>query len=246
MSVRIYQNITITPHTTLKLDAKACHHLKYVLRAKADDIITLFNGNGGEYTARICEINKKTIHVFIESYVDRDLDPEIKIVLGQGVARAEKMDFIVQKAVELGVKLIVPLITERSQYRVISDKRLLHWQEVAVSACEQSGRNFVPKIASPQSLQSFMNEMLDANKRFILTPHLEVTADKMTLSCEQLANKATVALLIGPEGGFSKEEVMLAKESDFTPITLGPRVLRTETAALTALALIQFCYGDFR
>lgn len=245
MSSRIYQNVALTLDSIVNLDGQACHYLIHVLRAKVGDQLTLFNGCGGEYQARICEINKKNVSVIVNHFIDQHSASPIKIILGQGIARGEKMDFIVQKSVELGVDTLIPLITERCNNRWVSAKRLDHWREVAVSACEQSGRNDVPKIIEPQHLDAWLH-VVSADKRFVLSPHTENSETvTTTLAREQLPLGSSIALLIGPEGGFSQTEITSAQQCGFASIKLGPRILRTETAALTALAVMQFCYGDF-
>ena len=239
---RIYQSTPLTANQALTLDAAASHHLARVLRAAVDDAITLFNGDGNEYPAKITGIDKKSVHITIQSCVSRDVESPIDIYLAQGIARGEKMDFIIQKAVELGVSKIFPLITERCNVRLNQEreeKRLQHWQSIVISACEQSGRNRIPEIHAPQSLEAWLPQVI-ADLKFVLSPHVANQPAKNTLS-----QPKTIALLIGPEGGLSDPEVALASQHAFIPQCLGPRVLRTETATLATITAIQCQYGDF-
>ena len=170
---RIYQPISLEVSTTIRLDEKASHHLARVLRAEVGDTLTLFNGEGGEYQAVIKKIDKKGVDVDVLSFLDREVESPVTICLAQGIARGEKMDFIIQKAVELGVNTIVPLITERCNVRLDTareEKRLQHWRSVVISACEQSGRNRLPEVLAPVSLQTWL-PTFTADMRFILSPH---------------------------------------------------------------------------
>lgn len=239
---RIYQATTLEPNSTLMLDEAASHHLARVLRSEVGESLILFNGNGSEYTATIKHILKKTVQVDIHAAIARDVESPIDIYLAQGIARGEKMDFIIQKSVELGVKKIFPLITERCNVRLNQEreeKRLRHWQSVVISACEQSGRNRIPEVHPAQSLESLLSKT-PANLKFVLSPHVNER-----LPTEALAAGTSILLLIGPEGGLSEREVQLAKQSAYQPLQLGPRILRTETASLAALTLLQCHFGDF-
>jgi 16S rRNA (uracil1498-N3)-methyltransferase len=238
---RIYQPFPLAVQSVLKLDENASHHLARVLRAKIGDSLVIFNGQGGEYSAIITHIDKKNVEVKMETFLPREAESPLKIHLAQGIARGEKMDFIIQKAVELGAASIIPLITERCNVRLDNEreaKRLQHWQSVIISACEQSGRNRLPEIESPRLLKSFLPQV-KADYRFVLTPHVD---KKMTA---HISRNASIVLLIGPEGGLSDEEVDSAIKNGFIPLNLGPRILRTETAPLAAIATLQARYGDF-
>ncbi len=241
--IRVYQPHDFLLQQISCLDKAASHHLARVLRVSVGDRLILFNGQGGEYEAIIQHINKKNVDVLITSFFDRNSESPLQIELAQGIARGEKMDFIVQKAVELGVNTIVPLITERSNVkwdRQREEKRLQHWQSVAISACEQSGRNKLPHIISPLSLNEWIKQA-DADLCLILSPHVNDG-----LPSHPLPRPAKIKLLIGPEGGFSPSEVEVAIAQGFSPWNLGPRVLRTETAPLAALSVLQYVYGDFQ
>jgi 16S rRNA (uracil1498-N3)-methyltransferase len=238
---RIYQAVALSKQAIIRLDEKASHHLARVLRASVGDQVVLFNGQGGEYLATITHIDKKGVDVQINEFVAKETKSPINICLAQGIARGEKMDFIVQKAVELGVTSIVPLVTERCNVRLTGEreeKRLQHWQSIVVSACEQSGRNDVPEVSAPTPVAEWM-QTVKADVCFVLSPHV---AEKLPV--QALPGNASVVLMIGPEGGLSEREVELAIKHGFLPLNLGPRVLRTETATVAAMAVLQCCYGD--
>lgn len=239
---RIYQPIDLSVQSSVRLDDKASHHLARVLRASVGDQVVVFNGQGGEFSAVITHIDKKGVTVNVTDFNPREVESPINIHLAQGMARGEKMDFIVQKAVELGVAKITPLLTERCNVRLDhsrEEKRLQHWQAVVTSACEQSGRNRLPEIEAPLSLKDWLSQV-KADYCFVLSPHV-----KQKLPVETLPDNAVIVVLIGPEGGLSDQEVRMAVDYGFLPLNLGPRVLRTETAAIAAIAALQLQYGDF-
>lgn len=239
---RIYQATSLELHQSVRLDEKASHHLARVLRASVGDQVTLFNGRGGEFLATISHIDKKSIQVNVISFNPREVESPVQLTLAQGIARGEKMDFIIQKAVELGVATIIPLITERCNVRLDQEreeKRLQHWQAVAISACEQSGRNRIPDISPPRIYKEWLAGA-KADLRFVLSPHVE-----NKLSEYPLSEQASIILLIGPEGGLSDQEVTASVQHGFLPLNLGPRVLRTETATLAAITVLQTRFGDF-
>lgn len=237
---RIFQPIELVEDARINLDDRAVHYLLSVLRAKAGDALVLFNGQGGEYAATIEMISKKNIVVFIEKYLAIEVESPLDLCLAQGIARGEKMDFIVQKAVELGVKRIIPLLTERCNVRLSAEreaKRMAHWQGIIISACEQCGRNCLPEIATPQTFTNWITSV-QSTHRFILSPR-----EKVAGACTVSANDS-VTLLIGSEGGLTDKEAELAKFQNFIPFHLGPRILRTETATIAALAIAQSKWGD--
>ena len=238
---RVYQSVPLEVGVSIHLDEKASHHIARVLRAKVGDKLILFNGRGGEFDALITHIDKKSVRAEMITFISRDAESPIDICLAQGIARGEKMDFIVQKAVELGVKKILPLVTERCNVRLEGEreeKRLLHWQSVAISACEQSGRNLLPDILAPTTLKEWLPEV-KADNRFVLSPHVQGQLPRTAFPAH-----TSVVLLIGPEGGLSDEEVNSAFEHGFLPLNLGPRILRTETATIAAITVFQSMYGD--
>lgn len=238
---RVYQPIKLEPGQAVSLDDKASHYLARVLRCVVGDEIILFNGLGGEYTATITQINKKNVSVTIGLFNPRSSESPISIHLAQGIAKGEKMDFIVQKAVELGVNLITPLITERCNVRLDADreeKRWQHWQGVAISACEQSGRNTLPNIAAPIDFKDWLAGA-KAELTLVLSPHVKTKLEKASTS-----QPTSILLLIGPEGGLSQNEINWAIQQGFKPLNLGPRILRTETATIAALTTLQYEFGD--
>jgi 16S rRNA (uracil1498-N3)-methyltransferase len=241
MTTRIYQNTELKSGSNIQLDTQASHHLARVLRAEVGDAVTLFNGQGGEYAAAIEKIDKKNVSVTLGEHNARDTESPINLWLAQGIARGEKMDFIIQKAVELGVKKIFPLKTERVNVQLKGDreaKRIQHWQSIVVSACEQSGRNSLPEITAPQTYRNFLED-INADHAFVLSPHVEKNTDTIKIKSAE-----SVLLLIGPEGGLSDAEVNAAVQHGYKPLRLGPRVLRTETATIAALAKLQSQFGD--
>lgn len=238
---RIYQNISFSPHQKILLDKTASHHLAVVLRAKIGESVTLFNGDGCEYQAKITDIQKKNVEVDIIAFQPRDLESPLSIHLAQSMSRGEKMDFTIQKAVELGVKKIFPLSTERTNVKLDkerSEKRLAHWQSIIISACEQSGRNLIPEISPIETLDQALPHF-DQTWRFILSPHTGKTFKNLPIQ-----QNDSVLLFIGPEGGLSENEMNKVMRQGFIPITLGPRVLRTETAGLVAISALQTHFGD--
>lgn len=238
---RIYQPDSLNLHANLLLDKKASHHVATVLRMRVGDMLYIFNGDSpGDYLASISQINKQGVVVTLTEFIARRNESPLKITLAQGIARGEKMDFIIQKAVELGVNTIYPLITERCNVKLDAlraAKRLEHWQSVIVSACEQSGRQQIPEIFP---IMHF-NEWLKKDKseiRFILSPHADHPLAART------NRPSSVSFVVGPEGGLSEKETQSSIEQGFVPLTLGPRILRTETASIAALAVFQSLYGD--
>jgi 16S rRNA (uracil1498-N3)-methyltransferase len=240
-TIRIYQPVPLHSDALLFLDEQASHHLLRVLRVKPEESLILFNGQGGEYEAVVTELQKKKVQVKIGRFLPQNKESFLSIDLAQGIVRGEKMDFILQKAVELGVKRIIPLLTERSKIKLDEHskiKRLEHWKAVVVSACEQCGRNYLPEILPPLSLKQWLQEKT-ADLCFVLSPHLP---NDSALSVKK---QASIALLIGPEGGLSEKEMALSQQAGFLALNLGPRILRTETASIAAIAILQQHYGDF-
>lgn len=237
---RIYQPVPLAVGM-LQLEENASHHLARVLRAAVKDEVIIFNGEGGEYHGVIQQINKKNVVVELSKFVDRNSESPVVISLAQGIARGEKMDFVIQKAVELGVSEIFPIISERCNVRLDQEreqKRMQHWQAVVISACEQSGRNRLPVVHAPLMLSDWL-EQSHAEMKLVLSPH--VTKKLKDVSVKP----ASIAVLIGPEGGLSEREIETTIKYNFTALNLGPRILRTETAAVAALSVLQFHFGDF-
>jgi 16S rRNA (uracil1498-N3)-methyltransferase len=238
---RIFQATDLICGSVIQLDARANHHLVTVLRAKPNDALTIFNGRGGEYKSVITQINKKQVSVQINDYVAREVESPLELYLAQGISRGEKMDYTIQKAVELGVKKIIPLLTERCTVKLDEErrtKRFQHWQSIIIGACEQSGRNSVPELFFPMTLEKGLNSM-EADWRFVLSP-----TSSSQIKEKPVQKHQRVILLIGPEGGLSDQEVNFAGKQGFLSLNLGPRILRTETAAIAAIAVLQSSFGD--
>lgn len=203
--------------------------------------LILFNGQGGEYRATITAINKKNVEVRVEDFSDIDRQSPLDINLGIGISRGERFDWVLQKATELGVNRITPLLTERTEVKLNGDrlqKKLQHWQQIAISACEQCQRNRLPEIASPQRLDSWLSEAAQNTGLKLVLHH----RSEQSLAEHQSPERVT--LLIGPEGGLSEAEIQTAEQRGFSALSLGPRVLRTETAPVVALSLMQYLWGD--
>jgi len=239
MSVpRIYLPLPLASDTVVELDERARRHLAQVLRRKPGDALVLFNGEGGEFAATLMRMDKRRASVRIESFHAIERESTLTTCLGLGISRGDRMDYALQKAVELGVSEIVPLYTERCVVRLDGArerKKRAHWQAVVVSACEQCGRNRVPEVVASLDFASWL--AIPRGTRLILEPG----ADRLLRDVEP---DATATLAVGPEGGFSAAEIARARAAGFLPVRLGPRVLRTETAAVAALAVIQSRWGD--
>lgn len=226
------------------LDDERAHYLGRVLRLRSGDVITVFNGDGPEWYATIEEMTKSTATLRIDNSFEAGTESPLKIHLVQGISRGERMDYVVQKATELGVKRITPVLTEFGVVKLDASraaKRRGHWQHVAASASEQCGRTRVPLIDAPLPLRTwFAAKPGNADLDLVLKPG----AGKVLAAFPEPRAKACV--LVGPEGGFSEAEYDDAEVSGFEAVSLGPRVLRTETAAPAALAIMQSLWGDLK
>jgi len=217
-------------------------HVARVLRARAGQLLTLFDGRGGEYQATILAIDRRGVRVQIDLHRAIERESSLNVTLLQALARGERMDFITQKATELGAAAIVAWIAERSVVRLNGAalaRRCEHWRAVAISACEQCGRNRVPTIDAVADLASASALTDSASLRLMLAPDAERSMTALVQS------GSGISLLVGPEGGFSDDELALARQHGFQSCALGPRVLRAETAPLAALAALQAVAGDF-
>ncbi len=240
---RIHIDEPLSTGRYVELEGDKARYLGKVLRLHTGDAITVFNGSDGEFEAILAGLRKNSVSLSIGRPVDNDSESPLNVHLVQGVSRGERMDFVVQKATELGVKRITPVLTEYGVVKLSADrakKRQEHWQKVAISACEQSGRVRPPLVESPTALKAwFGGGPSSADTDLILKPgaamQLAAVAPPQTKVC----------LLIGPEGGFSQTEYEDAAVVGFTPVSLGPRILRTETAAAAALAVVQASWGDY-
>jgi 16S rRNA (uracil1498-N3)-methyltransferase len=239
--IRIYHPAPLTAGTEIELESQAATHLTRVLRIQQGSGLVLFNGDGNEYRAEITRTHRNHAWVSILGSQVVDRESPLNITLCQGISRGERMDYTIQKAVELGVTTIVPVFTEHGAVQLQGDrleKRLKHWQAIVTSACEQCGRNRVPVVKPPTGFDAWISHAGKPALKLTLDPNASRTLQ--SLSAEQ----QDMLLLTGPEGGLSPREIELAEQNGFTGIRLGPRVLRTETAALTALSIIQNLYGD--
>jgi len=237
---RLYVSVSLASGKIIELDEDNEHYVRTVLRLKKDNAIILFNGEGGEFVSTVAEVSRKTVLIAVEQWVDRSVESPLHITLGLGIARGDRMDLSVQKAVELGVNHITPLITERCQVQFKGEKkpqRLLHWQKIVQHAVEQSGRTLLPPLPEIQHLQDWVGNQ--QGLKIFLDPYAEQNLNELTPETPH------VTLLTGPEGGFADHERELAKAAGFIPVRLGQRILRTETASLAALAAVQMCWGDF-
>lgn len=236
---RVYHPGTLTSGTCIELDDNAFNHCIKVLRLGEGASLTLFNGDGREYPAELLEVSKKRAMASIGESCAPGRESPLQLIVGQSISRGERMDYAIQKATELGVARICPLFTERCEVRLNQErqeKRQRHWQQIAISACEQSQRCYVPQIDEPQPLSDWLGSV-DAELKLVLHHH---TAEPLG----QLTKPSSVALLIGPEGGLTEEEVAQALDAGFRPVAFGPRVMRTETAPVAAAAVLQYLWGD--
>lgn len=232
---RFYIEAELAVDTQIELTETVFHHWCKVLRAQVGDQATLFNGQGGEYNVELTEVSKKSATVQVSTFNPSNRTPAIRTLLGQVMSKGDRMDYAIQKAVELGVSEIQLLTSERCEMRLKYDrdqKKLDHWQGIAIAACEQCGMNIVPKILAPLSLEKWLASELPETK-LVLAPNKDETSP--------LSNaKANIALLIGPEGGLSETEIQTANEVGFVNWCIGERVLRTETAPVVALAILNY------
>ena len=240
---RFYHSNPLGLNQIITLDEFASHHALRVMRVKVDDFLILFNGDGFEYRGRVSDINKKTINVEILSKEKNNNESTININLFQSISSNEKMDMVIQKATELGVSSIQPIFTSRSTIKLSLErakKRLIHWRQVSISACEQSGRSKIPTIKSPIGFDQ-VSEGITTNSLNLLL-HPDNLEESSNLPNEYSGD---INIFIGPEGGFNQDEVLLLKKQNCTNIQLGKRILRTETAPLAIIAILQYKYGDF-
>lgn len=240
-SPRFYLAQTLAPGARFSLPPGPARHAARALRLAAGDTLTLFNGQGGEYAARIDRINKDEVAVSVTGFSAIERESGLSVMLAQGISSGERMDYTLQKAVELGVTGIQPIAARRSVVKLAgerADKRVTHWQGVVASACEQCRRNRLPQVEQPLSLAAWLGRR-PAGRVLFLSP-------RAASSLASLARPEGPQILVaGPEGGFEPDEIAALESANATPVRLGPRVLRTETAALAALAAMQALWGDF-
>lgn len=228
--------------TMVSLDREASNHLSRVLRLRVGNEVVLFNGDGHDYQGKIEAIERNQVQVHLLQAQEINVESPLHIHLYQGVTRGDKMDLTLQKGVELGIKEFTPIITERCGVKLDEKrwaKKVQHWEKVIISACEQCGRNQIPKLNPVTPLSEAISNR--SGQDFFLHPDAETQFKRYgAVNFEQ-----SISLWVGPEGGFSEPEVEEVKRSDITPLSLGPRVLRTETAALAAVSVINSVWGDF-
>ena len=232
---RFYIEAELNTGNTIELTESVFHHWVRVLRAKEQEQAIFFNGKGGEYRVTLTEINKKNAIVSVDHFEPADRTPPFKVVLGQVMSKGDRMDYAIQKATELGVTTIQLLTSERCEMRLKYDrdqKKIDHWQSVAIAACEQCGMNIVPKILAPLRLEDWLDSELPATK-LVLAPNKDQVDVLNNVSKD-------LALLIGPEGGLSEAEISAANAVGFQNWCIGSRVLRTETAPVVALAILNY------
>ncbi len=244
MSVRLFVSGALINDAEIELDGDRARYVGKVLRARVGDRVTVFNGDGPEWPATITRINKTNVGLKLGESVAAGTESPLKIHLVQGISRGDRMDVVVQKATELGVKRITPVMTEYSVIKLDAgraEKRREHWQKIATSACEQSERTRLPLIDIPMPLKNwFGNKPETVDTELILTPGVATSLSSIR------APETKVCVLIGPEGGFSDAEYKDAAVAGFQAVSLGPRVLRTESAAIATLAVLQSLFGDLR
>ncbi|UTW06235.1 16S rRNA (uracil(1498)-N(3))-methyltransferase [Pseudomonas benzenivorans] len=222
-----------------QLPETQAHYIGRVLRHAPGDAVQLFDGSGQEYLGELVEVGKKSVRVELREAFAGLAESPLNIHLGQGLSRGERMDWAIQKTTELGANAISPIVSERCEVRLKderADKRMAHWRQVAISACEQCGRSVLPVIHPPIALAEWLQQV-EAQLKLVLHPVAEALASH--------ARPQSLAFLIGPEGGLSDAEVAQAKGAGFHAARLGPRVLRTETAPVVALSVAQQLWGDF-
>lgn len=240
---RIYVDSALRTGSSIQLPLRQSNYLCKALRMEAGRELWLFNGQGGAYKSQIELPNPKKAQISVGEFDEENRQSTLNIELGIAVSKGDRFDFVVQKATELGVTSIRPLLTERIDVRLNAErskKKLEHWQSISISACEQSGRNMLPVVDAPLTLEAWCSD-LNQECRIIMDPYSNISLGDLASG---QTKQQKVAVLIGPEGGFSETEVKLARNNGFTGITLGPRILRTETAPLVIISLLQSLWGD--
>jgi 16S rRNA (uracil1498-N3)-methyltransferase len=238
---RFFVDLPLSPGAKIQLPAVPAHHAARVLRLVKGAEVVLFNGHGGEYPALLEWVDKDLVIARCREWRDIERESPLDVRLAQGISSGERMDYTLQKAVELGVTAIQPLAMRRSVVKLSSqraEKRVAHWQGIIMAACEQCGRNRLPPVAPPMDVPQWL-ATAPQGMRLFLSPEAETTLD--ALPCPS----GPVWLVAGPEGGFEPDEAELIRDFGFVPVRLGPRILRTETAALAAVAAMQMLWGDY-
>jgi 16S rRNA (uracil1498-N3)-methyltransferase len=240
---RVYCDGPLVTGAELRLPAAGAYHVARVLRMREGGTLNVFDGAGQEYQAEIARVEGDAVTVRLGTQASAPTESPLKITLVQGVSRSERMDWTLQKATELGVAAIAPVLTARSVVRLDdkqAQKKQGHWRGIVIGACEQCGRARVPAVAAPITLREYLSTVRKDGMRLVLSP----SAPGSLAGLASLPSK--IELLIGPEGGLDDDELLLAQKAGFMPVRLGPRVLRTETAAVVALSVMQALWGDLQ
>ncbi|UHQ19804.1 16S rRNA (uracil(1498)-N(3))-methyltransferase [Lysobacter sp. KIS68-7] len=240
-TTRVHVDLPLARGAHVALPEDAANHLVRVLRMREGDACVLFNGDGHDYPATLTVANKRGVEADVGAPVTVDNESPLRIALVQGIARGEKMDWILQKATELGVASVHPVHSDRSEVKLEGEraaKRLAHWQSVVVSGCEQSGRARVPAVSAAQALDALLTGALPSTHRFLLDPEARDSIATMA------PLQSDCVLAVGPEGGWSARDRQALHAAGFVGLRLGPRILRTETAGIAAIAALQSRFGD--
>ncbi len=238
---RLFCATPLQPGASIHLPEAPAHHVARVLRLGEGNALILFDGRGGEWRATISHVDKRGVRVALGQHHAREAESPLQLTLLQGIASADKMDWIIQKAVELGVSAIAPLLTERTLLKLSperAEKRSLHWRNIIISACEQCGRTRLPELHAPEPLRARLARA-SAGQRLVLSPKAQTPLAALP------GELGAAEILIGPEGGLAERELEEALAAGFIAVSLGPRVLRTETAGMAALAVMQGRWGDW-
>jgi 16S rRNA (uracil1498-N3)-methyltransferase len=244
--VRIYSSTPLTANAVIELPAEAARHVGQVLRMKPGQALVLFDGNGGSYAATIRDVSNRSLCIETGVHQTAERESPMHLTLWHGLCRGERMDSVVQKATELGANSIRPLLTERSMVKLDerrAKKKLDHWRKTAVSACEQCGRNQLPELEVPARLKDALDAIAEFDLALLLDPR---SAIGLATALTGHSEAKKVLICTGPEGGFTAEEVEMAQQAGMLPVHAGPRVLRTETAPLVAISMVQTLLGDLR
>ena len=239
---RVYVDAELRSGAIVELPRETAQHVAKVLRARTGDQIVIFNGDGREYAGAIDSIRGSRVTAAVSEGYDKDRESPLGVTLVQCIPRGDRMDFIVQKATELGVRRLVPVLSQRSVVRLDAaqaEAKATHWRAVAVNACEQCGRTKLPVIDTPVPLVNYLGSAAAAPRRLVLDPDIEPSDMPERI-------EGSVEIAIGPEGGFADEELEAFRLAGFVGVRLGPRILRTETAAIAALTWLQTRYGDMQ
>lgn len=240
---RIYSETKLSPNSAIELSESSRRHVVQVLRLKRGDPIILFDGNGGEFPATIDLVEKRSVTALVTERDDPQRESPIAIHLFQGISKGERMDYAIQKAVESGVTEITPVFCERSVVKLDQkrlNKKTEHWRKVVISACEQSGRNIIPPVHTPVTLQKMLSDH-SSKYGFILDPE---SGQKLSEATPPQLPTESIGIIVGPEGGLTDQEIISSQERGFHGVTMGPRILRTETASVVAITIIQTLWGD--